>query len=499
MTFADLRLAEPLLRAVAAEGYTIPTPVQMQAIPHVLAGRDLLGCAQTGTGKTAAFALPILHRLGHNDAHEPRRIRTLVLTPTRELAIQIHASFQTYGRHTGMRQTVIFGGVSQFHQVRALRDGVEILVATPGRLLDLMNQRLVDLRAVEMFVLDEADRMLDMGFINDIRKVVAHLPAKRQTLLFSATMPTEIRKLAGALLKDPVEVQVASVSAAADTVRQSVYFVTANAEKVALLRQLLHNNGMSRTLVFTRTKRGADKVVKHLRTAGLHAEAIHSNKNQNARQRALASFKSNRPPVLVATDIASRGIDIDEISHVINYDIPRESETYVHRIGRTGRAGASGTALSFCGPEERDSLRAIERLIRQRIPVQDTPPSALAQAKPAHAVQAHTHSSPAHQSHRQPKPAHAVQAHTQTVAAHQSHHQPKRAHAVQAHTHSSPAHQPHHQPKPAHAVHAQEQTVAAHTSHRQDRHAAAPRPGRTAGGRPKFRHSTTGRPRRRRF
>ncbi|HEX2973093.1 MAG TPA: DEAD/DEAH box helicase [Tepidisphaeraceae bacterium] len=382
MNFADLRLAEPLLRAIAAQGYSIPTPIQMQAIPHVLSGRDLLGCAQTGTGKTAAFALPILHRLMQTPPASPRRIRALILAPTRELSAQIGDSIYDYGRYTGLRHTVIFGGVNQNSQVRALRSGVDTVVATPGRLLDLMQQGFVDLRSVEVLVLDEADRMLDMGFIHDIRQVVAKLPARRQTLLFSATMPSEIRQLANALLTKPVEVRVAAESAAADTVEQFVYFVP-KSDKASLLRQLLLNTGMSRTLVFTRTKHGADRVVKVLRAAGLKAEAIHGNKKQNARQRALRSFQSQQPPVLVATDIASRGIDVDGISHVINYDIPNEPETYVHRIGRTGRAGAEGIAFSFCDGEERQYLKAIERLIRQTIPVRNGQQFQSAPAQPA--------------------------------------------------------------------------------------------------------------------
>lgn len=368
MTFASLRLAEPILRAVEAEGYSVPTPIQIQAIPHVLDGRDLLGCAQTGTGKTAAFALPILHRLSQTEPQAVRRIRVLVLAPTRELAAQIGDSFRVYGKNTGLRQAVIFGGVSQFHQEKALRQGVDILVATPGRLIDLMGQGFVHLQNVEVVVLDEADRMLDMGFIHDIRRIAQKLPQKRQTLLFSATMPDEIRKFAASLLHQPAEVSVAAISSAAETVQQFVCFV-AKGDKPLLLSKLLQTSHMPRTLVFTRTKHGADKLVKKLRTAGLRAEAIHGNKAQNARQKALASFKSANPPVLVATDIASRGIDVDNISHVINYDIPNEPETYVHRIGRTGRAGASGMAVSLCDAEERHDLRAIERLIRQPIPV----------------------------------------------------------------------------------------------------------------------------------
>ncbi len=393
MTFDDLRLAEPILRSIRAEGYTHPTPIQVKAIPLVMEGRDVLGCAQTGTGKTAAFALPILHRLGHSGSagvrsvrsenHSGReslqgrrresgvassRIRVLVLAPTRELAAQIGESFVAYGRNTALRSTVIFGGVNQNPQVRALQAGVEILVATPGRLLDLMEQGYLQLGRVEVLVLDEADRMLDMGFIRDIRRIVAQVPRERQTLLFSATMPPEIRELANDILRAPVSVQVAPVAATADKIEQSLYFVEKR-EKPAMLAHLLNTSAVTRALVFTRTKHGADKVTRLLSKAGIVAEAIHGNKSQNARVRAMNRFKSSAPPVLVATDIAARGLDIDEISHVFNYDLPNEPETYVHRIGRTGRAGASGLAVSFCSVEERPFLRDIERLIRRPIPV----------------------------------------------------------------------------------------------------------------------------------
>jgi ATP-dependent RNA helicase RhlE len=371
MTFEQFGLAEPILRAVVAEGYTTPTPVQIKAIPHVLKGRDVLGCAQTGTGKTAAFALPILHRLGQPQARDRRRvraIRVLVLTPTRELAAQIGLSFGTYGRHTALRQAVIFGGVNQNPQVHALRSGVDILVATPGRLLDLMQQGLVDLRHLEVLVLDEADRMLDMGFIADIRRIIAKVPRRRQTLLFSATMPPDIRELADTILSGPVYVRVAAVSMAADTVGQSVYLVEKR-DKPAMLEHFLTNNQVGRALVFTRTKHGADRVARSLSRAGIVAEALHGNKSQNARTRAMSRFKSSTPPVLVATDIAARGLDIDEISHVINYDMPNIPETYVHRIGRTGRAGASGLAVSLCDSQELPYLKDIERLILKPIPV----------------------------------------------------------------------------------------------------------------------------------
>jgi ATP-dependent RNA helicase RhlE len=383
MTFEDLGLNAALLKAVKNEGYTEPTPIQQQAIGQVLEGRDVLGLAQTGTGKTAAFALPILQRLGNNGGQpraRGRKARVLVLSPTRELATQISESFAVYGRHTGLRQTVIYGGVSQNPQARAVRDGVDVIVATPGRLLDLMNQGLVTLAGIEILVVDEADRMFDMGFIRDIRRIVDKLPAKRQTLLFSATMPADIRQLADSILSDPVRVQVASKSPAADTVEQSVDFVTKQ-NKPALLQHVIERLGMTRLLVFTRTKHGADKVARHLSKAGIRAEAIHGNKTQNARQKALLNFKSQKPPVLVATDVAARGLDVDEISHVVNYDLPNVPETYVHRIGRTGRAGATGVAVSFCDHDERQHLRDIEKLLRKKTPVcEDHPEYAAASA-----------------------------------------------------------------------------------------------------------------------
>jgi len=377
MKFSELGLAEPVLRAVTAAGYSVPTPIQQQAIPPVAAGRDLLGCAQTGTGKTAAFALPIIHRLtaqGNPPAGRGRRIRALVLSPTRELASQIHESFVEYGRGTPLRQCVVFGGVSQQRQTRALQHGVDILVATPGRLLDLMNQGFVDLRHVEIFVLDEADRMLDMGFLPDVRRVIRQVPQSRQTLLFSATMPESIRSLADSILRDPVQVHIAPVQATADQIEQSVYLVPQH-NKPQLLAHLLGQAPVHRALVFTRTKHGADGVVRKLLRAGIRAEAIHGNKSQNARQRALANFKQSRTHVLVATDIAARGIDVDGISHVLNYDLPREPETYVHRIGRTGRAGATGIAVSFCDRAERTLLASIEREIRRAIPIRDDHPA----------------------------------------------------------------------------------------------------------------------------
>jgi ATP-dependent RNA helicase RhlE len=377
MTFDDLNLIDPILKALKEEGYTNPTPIQEQAIPHVLEGKDLLGVAQTGTGKTAAFTVPILqvlHRTAQVANHAPRAIRCLVLTPTRELAIQINESFGAYGRHLSqIRHTVIFGGVGQHPQVQALKRGVEVLIATPGRLLDLMNQGFVDLRQVEVFVLDEADRMLDMGFIHDIKRILPKLPTKRQTLFFSATMPGQIQELAATILRpNPVRVAVTPVSSTADTVTQSVYLVENN-DKPALLRHILQDKDIKRVLVFTRTKHGADKVVKALAANAIPAEAIHGNKSQNHRQRALSNFKAGSTRVLVATDIAARGIDVDELTHVINYEIPNEPETYVHRIGRTGRAGAFGTAFSFVEDEERAYLQDIQKLISRQIDVDQHP------------------------------------------------------------------------------------------------------------------------------
>jgi ATP-dependent RNA helicase RhlE len=378
-TFADLGLAPPLLRALADEGYATPTPIQAKAVPHVLAGRDLFGCAQTGTGKTAAFALPLIQRLrAHDRQAAPRRCRTLVLAPTRELAAQIHESFLAYGRHAGIRAAVIYGGVGQDKQSRAMMNGVDVLVATPGRLLDLVSQRLVDLRAVEFLVLDEADRMLDMGFIHDVRKIVAMLPVDRQTLFFSATLPAEVRSLAASMLRDPLEVKTAPQATPAETVEQSVVFV-AKQEKKSLLVKFLREEARGRVIVFARTKHGADKLHRDLAKAGIAAAAIHGNKSQAQRERALSAFKSPRPPVLVATDIAARGIDVDDVAHVINYELPHEPETYVHRIGRTGRAGQTGAAVSFCDAEERSRLVAIERLLRRSIPTHDGRPAPAAE------------------------------------------------------------------------------------------------------------------------
>ncbi len=376
MLFAELRLAEPILRALITEGYLTATPVQAAAIPHGLAGKDVLACAQTGTGKTAAFALPILHRLAASTKADVKlhKARCLVLSPTRELATQIATGFRTYGKNLGLRTTIIFGGVNQNPQADALRRGVDIIVATPGRLLDLMNQGLVDLRNVEALVLDEADRMLDMGFIHDIRKIAGQVPTNRQTLLFSATMPTEIRRLAESLMKDPVTVNIAPVAVTADLIDQSVYHVEKK-NKPQLLAHLVTSLPMYRTIVFTRTKHGADRVVRHLHSRGIKAEAIHGNKTQNARQRALDNFRANKIPVLVATDIASRGIDVDDVTHVVNYDLTHEPETYVHRIGRTGRAGSKGAAVAFCDREEMSNLKAIERLLRKTIPVKNDHPT----------------------------------------------------------------------------------------------------------------------------
>jgi ATP-dependent RNA helicase RhlE len=369
MSFESLNLIEPILRALKEEGYTNPTPIQAQSIPIVLKGTDLLGCAQTGTGKTAAFTLPIIQRLMASQAPSVRRqIRGLIVTPTRELAIQIGESFQAYARHTPLKCTVIFGGVGQSPQVAALRSGVDVVIATPGRLLDLMNQKHLSLQQVEYFVLDEADRMLDMGFIHDVKKLLAVLPRKRQSLFFSATMPPEIVKLASSILQNPSEVSVTPVSSTVDIINQSVYFVD-KGNKNALLLDILQDTKIKTALVFTRTKHGADKVVKVLLAKQIKAEAIHGNKSQNARQNALKNFKAQTTRVLVATDIAARGIDVDELEYVINFELSNIAETYVHRIGRTGRAGAKGTAISFCDIEEKEYLRDIEKLIGKKVPV----------------------------------------------------------------------------------------------------------------------------------
>ncbi len=377
MTFKDLNLLAPILEALQTEGYTQPTPIQEQAIPIILQKKDLLGVAQTGTGKTAAFALPMLQLLSAEHKESYLHIKALILTPTRELAIQIEESFATYGKHLQLKQAVIFGGVPQGSQVAKLRAGIDILIATPGRLLDLMNQRFINLSNISFFVLDEADRMLDMGFIHDVKKVVAKLPQKRQTLLFSATMPTEIQKLAHSILHNPEKVEVTPVSSTVEKIDQSVFFVETK-EKKNLLAHLLKDPAIKSGLVFTRTKHGADKVVKDLSRYGITAEAIHGNKSQTARQRALSNFKSGNIRILVATDIAARGIDVDGITHVINFDIPEVPETYVHRIGRTARAGASGTAYSFCDREEMTDLKNIQKLIKLNLPVKENHPFAAA-------------------------------------------------------------------------------------------------------------------------
>src|ERR1700749_2778264 len=375
MSFENLKLIEPILRALKTEGYTTPTPIQEQAIPIILQNKDLLGCAQTGTGKTAAFAIPILQLLyqDRQQHKDQKKNKAIILTPTRELAIQIAESFAAYGRHTGLKPLVIFGGVSQNPQIDSLRRGVDILIATPGRLLDLMNQGFVKLDHIKMFVLDEADRMLDMGFVNDVKKVIAKVPAKRQTLFFSATMPNEIQQLANSILRNPEKVEVTPVSSTADTIEQHLFYVE-KSDKKALLIHLLKDKTIKTALVFTRTKHGADKVVKDLTRVGITAEAIHGNKSQNARQRALTNFKNRTTRVLIATDIAARGIDIDELTHVINYEIPNIPETYVHRIGRTGRAGANGIAFSFCDEEEIEFLKDIHKLIAKTIPVNEAHP-----------------------------------------------------------------------------------------------------------------------------
>ncbi|MBP5995148.1 MAG: DEAD/DEAH box helicase [Crocinitomicaceae bacterium] len=376
MKFNELNLLEPILNALTKQGYTEPTPIQQQAIPYVLEGRDVMGCAQTGTGKTAAFAIPIIQRIhASKQTDNSNKIRALIVTPTRELAIQIEESFKNYGSELKLRYTVIFGGVNQSQQVNRLKNGVDVLIATPGRLLDLQQQGFIKLGNLEIFVLDEADRMLDMGFIHDVKKIIKMIPAKRQTLFFSATMPKEITSLANSILTDPVKVEVNPVSSTAEMIEQALYYVDTPAKKDLLVHVLKETKAPS-VLVFSRTKHGADKIVKLLAKNKVTAEAIHGNKSQNARQRALSNFKDKTSRVLVATDIAARGIDIDELSFVINYDIPNIPETYVHRIGRTGRAGASGIAVSFCDKEERKYIRDIQKLISLEIPVVNNHPFA---------------------------------------------------------------------------------------------------------------------------
>lgn len=385
VTFASLKLAEPILRALNEKNYTHPSPIQAQAIPYLLEGRDLMGCAQTGTGKTAAFSLPILHRLARsNKPRSPGRPRALILTPTRELAAQIGENIERYGRYVGVSHTVIYGGVGQKPQIDALRRGAEIVVATPGRLLDLYEQRYIDFNLIEVFVLDEADRMLDMGFAPDVKRVIAKLPSQRQSLLFSATMPTQIRGIAEALLRDPVSVSVTPVASTVDRIDQRVCHVN-NANKHRLLVHLLGEQPDGLVLVFSRTKHGANRLADRLGRDGIRATAIHGNKSQSARQRALDEFRTGRTRVLVATDIAARGIDVKGISLVVNFDLPNEPEAYVHRIGRTARAGADGMAVSLCDPSELDYLRDIGRLIRQDIPLHTDHPYAIEAGRPSSA------------------------------------------------------------------------------------------------------------------
>jgi ATP-dependent RNA helicase RhlE len=391
-TFADLGLSEALLRALAGANYQTPTPIQSQAIPPLLQGRDLLGVAQTGTGKTAAFVLPLLQKLAENRRHLlPRAARALILAPTRELATQISDSIATYGRHSGLRHAVIMGGVSQRAQVRSMERGVDILIATPGRLIDLIQQRQVDLGRAGFLVLDEADRMLDMGFIRDVRKIIALLPKTCQSMLFSATMPREVARLAGDLLKDPVRVEIAAKTVAVDRIDQRVHHADSGAKR-KLLSDLLADANFSRVIVFTRTKRGADRVAKQLAANGVRVTAMHGDKSQASREKALDSFRDGRSRVLVATDIVSRGIDVDGVSHVINYELPNDPESYIHRIGRTARAGASGVAISFCDPSEREHLQGIERLIKRRLTVVGEGPRGGGQERVAYA---HPHGRPA--------------------------------------------------------------------------------------------------------
>jgi ATP-dependent RNA helicase RhlE len=370
MQFNDLNIIPAILRALENENYKEPTPIQEKAIPQILSGKDILGCAQTGTGKTAAFAIPVLQILSESKQEKlgQRKIRALILTPTRELALQIYESFNAYGKYTRLKSTVIFGGVSQKPQEKSLKEGVDILIATPGRLIDLMNQGHIDLSRVDLFILDEADRMLDMGFIHDMKKVIKKLPKKRQTLLFSATVPPEIAKISSEILINPVKIAISPVSSTAELIEQYVYFVD-KGNKNNLLLHLLKDKQIGSVLVFSRTKHGADKIVKVLAKSKISAQAIHGNKSQNNRQIALNNFKNNNIRVLVATDIAARGIDIDELSHVINYDLPNIPETYVHRIGRTGRAGLGGTAISFCDEEEKAYLKDIQKLTGKQITV----------------------------------------------------------------------------------------------------------------------------------
>lgn len=370
MTFDKLNLTSPIMKAIKSEGYEVPTDIQYKAIPYLLQGKDLVGCAQTGTGKTAAFAIPVLQILAgkKGNATGSKSIKALILTPTRELAIQISQKFTDYAKYINIKNCVIYGGVSQRPQVQALREGTEILIATPGRLLDLINQRFVKLHNIQFLILDEADTMLDMGFINDVKKIIAFLPKTRQTALFSATMPAQISKLSDSILTDPVRVAVNPISSTVNTIQQSVYFV-GERDKKSLLISLLKNKSITSALIFSKTKHGADKIVCNLLKSGINSQAIHGNKSQGARQIALNNFKNKKIKILVATDIAARGIDVEELSHVINYDLPNVPETYVHRIGRTGRAGLGGVALSFCDIEEKPYLKDIEKLIAKPIHV----------------------------------------------------------------------------------------------------------------------------------
>jgi ATP-dependent RNA helicase RhlE len=388
MSFKKLDLIEPLYKALTAEGYTKPTPIQEQAIPAILKKRDLLGCAQTGTGKTAAFALPVIQLLSRKqaDRKSPKKIRTLILTPTRELAIQIDESFKAYGKFAQLNSVVVYGGVSQKRQTDALQKGTDILTATPGRLLDLIQQGFISLSDIEIFILDEADRMLDMGFVHDVKRIITLLPKKRQTLFFSATMPREIIKLAGSILTKPKEIIIKPKVETADLIRQQLYYV-AKYDKPKLLLHVLKEQSLDSALVFTRTKHGANKVAKSLIKSGIKAEAIHGNKSQNARQQALNNFKDKKIGVLVATDIAARGIDVDDLSCVINYEIPNISETYIHRIGRTGRAGSEGLAVSFCDSTEKSYIRDITKLMKKDIPLADENPYPIDKEKEAEVLE----------------------------------------------------------------------------------------------------------------
>jgi len=398
--FSTLGLSEALLRVLESENYTQPTPIQTQTIPLILSGRDVLGIAQTGTGKTAAFGLPLLQRLAENrKPPAPNSARALILAPTRELAIQISQSLKVYGKPYGYRQAIVMGGVSSHGQIHAMRGGVDILIATPGRLLDLVKQKAIRLDQVSMLVVDEADRMLDMGFIRDVRRIVQALPRQRQSLLFSATMPEDVVHLAHEMLHQPVRIDVAPPTMTADRIEQRLFHVGAQ-DKRKLLVDLLHDPKLARVIVFTRTKHGANKVVEHLEKSGIPADAIHGNKSQNARQKAMENFRSGRARLLVATDIAARGIDVDGITHVVNFELPNEPESYVHRIGRTARAGAEGIAISFCAPDERGYLRDIERLVKRKLTVVGEEPAIVAHGKPAAPVRDYAKKTPFHKRKR---------------------------------------------------------------------------------------------------